>query len=435
MGNSALYESMAAYLALGAKRQHTPGHKGVLPPPLQEAARWDLTELAETDELYDPAGPLLEAEGQFARFYGSGAALLCAGGSSLCIQAMLAAACPPGSRVIAGRNAHISFMNAAALLDLEPVWLWPAGFAGAALPGRVTPGQVEQALAECPDAAAVYLTSPDYYGVLTEIAAIARLCRRRGVPLLVDNAHGAHLRFFPGLHPMEQGADFCCDSLHKTLPALTGAALLQARESAWQGPLRQGMALFGSTSPSFLILLSAAQLAAGIAGLAEGYRALAGRVAAVRDAAGAAWAVEQGPSDPCRIALRFAPAYSREQFLSLLAGQGIREEYAGSAAAVLLPGVGDRLEEEARLAARMQKAPLPPRAALPPGGQPVMRLRQARFAPWESVPLEKAAGRVAARPVYHCPPGVPLVCPGELIDEQIKNFCQACGVWALPVVK
>jgi arginine/lysine/ornithine decarboxylase len=116
---------------------------------------------------------------------------------------------------------------------------------------------VKTALGEHPDCRAVFLTSPDYFGALCDIWAIAKICREKNAALLVDNAHGAHLGLFSGLHPMALGADACCDSLHKTLPALTGAALLHLRDEKKAPLARRRMPLFGSTSPSYLIQLSA----------------------------------------------------------------------------------------------------------------------------------------------------------------------------------
>ena len=260
-----LLDALEKQIGAGRARFHMPGHKGILPPPLCEAPAYDFTELPLTGSLFEGIGPMAETERAFSAFYNSGASLLSAGGSTLCIQAMLALGASPGGKIAAGRNCHAAAVNAMALLGLEPVWLYPDEPSGTALPGRVSPALVGRALRENPDLQAVYLTSPDYFGVLCDVEAIAEICHRRRVPLLVDNAHGAHLAFF-GLHPMALGADLCCDSLHKTLPALTGAALLHLRDGARAEEARARMALFGSTSPSYLILLSVDLLAARPAG-------------------------------------------------------------------------------------------------------------------------------------------------------------------------
>ncbi len=152
--------------------------------------------------------------------------------------------------MIMGRNCHVAAVHAAALLGLTPLWLWPDVPSGVGCFGRISSKALQAALDANEKVSAVYITSPDYFGVLQDIEALAAVCRGKNVPLLVDNAHGAHLVFFKDLHPLAQGADACCDSLHKTLPALTGTALLHLREKALKESARTMMAVFGSTSPS-----------------------------------------------------------------------------------------------------------------------------------------------------------------------------------------
>lgn len=162
--------------------------------------------------------------------------------------------------LLAGRNAHKAFVNAAALLDVPVRWLCPA--AGEAYySGAVTPEQLEWELARSREpVTAVYLTCPDYLGELPDVAALATVCRRAGVLLAVDNAHGAYLKFLsPSRHPMDLGADLCCDSAHKTLPVVTGGAYLHIAHQAPELLHRQAkasMGLWGSSSPSYLILQS-----------------------------------------------------------------------------------------------------------------------------------------------------------------------------------
>lgn len=158
------------------------------------------------------------------------------------------------------RNVHRAFVYAAALLDFEIVWLWPER--STSLCGcPVSPDTLERTLAEMPaPPAAVYLTSPDYLGGMADISALAEVCRKHGTLLAVDNAHGAYLRFLePSCHPLDFGADLCCDSAHKTLPVLTGGAYLhisRAASASLRESAKTAMAMFGSTSPSYLTLAS-----------------------------------------------------------------------------------------------------------------------------------------------------------------------------------
>ena len=173
----------------------------------------------------------------------------------------LALTCGNGSRtVVAARNVHRSFVYAAALLDFEIVWLWPE--CSTSLCGcPVSAETLERTLATLPaPPAAVYLTSPDYLGSVADISALAEVCRKHGTLLAVDNAHGAYLRFLePSCHPLDLGADLCCDSAHKTLPVLTGGAYLHISRAApvsLRENAKTAMAMFGSTSPSYLTLAS-----------------------------------------------------------------------------------------------------------------------------------------------------------------------------------
>lgn len=417
-----------------------PGHKGLLPAPLDGCAPFDVTELPDTGCLYDGEGAPVETEAHFAALYGSGTTLLSTGGSTLCIQAMLALHCPEGSRLLMTRAAHHAAVNAAALLNLEPVWLFPDEMTGVLTPARISPQAVETALLQHPDVSAVYLTSPDYFGTLCDIKAIAAIVHRHGKPLLVDNAHGAHLIFFDDLHPMALGADACCDSLHKTLPALTGAALLHLKDAALADEARRRMATFGSTSPSYLIMLSADLLLPQWAALKSAYASLMQAVPPLRTRAlqkgvWAACANLEFPADPVRIALLFASG-RRDAALSLLADCGIEAEYVSPRHIVLIPGPQNSLSPIEALIDRLPalyEAPSMPQSVWHP--QQALSLRRAVLSPAERLPLSAAWGRIASAPVAPCPPGVALLMPGERLDAKTADALKSAGIASLFVVK
>ena len=183
-----------------------------------------------TDSLFEDDGPLKELK-NFTQLYGT---------RSVVISARRLHPLHPGDAAAGGAGRRQGDCRAQhprcsgqrdGLLGLEPAWVYPQRDAEERLIGRIAPEDVAAALQRESDICAVYITSPDYFGVMSDIEGIAEVAHAHGVPLLVDNAHGAHLRFLRGedgrsLHPMQLGADLCCDSLHKTLPALTGAALL-----------------------------------------------------------------------------------------------------------------------------------------------------------------------------------------------------------------
>ncbi|MBO6093321.1 MAG: aminotransferase class V-fold PLP-dependent enzyme, partial [Oscillospiraceae bacterium] len=240
-------------------RLHMPGHKGI---KMLGPEALDITEITGADVLYASDGIIRKSEETAGALFGSARTLFSAEGSSLCIRAMLylvhlyAAKRGRKPRILAGRNAHRVFLSAAALLDLEIGWIYPET-PESLLSGRFSLDMLEELL-EREGYTALYLTSPDYLGNVADLAACAKICHQHGVLFLVDNAHGAYLKFLPvSRHPLDFGADLCCDSAHKTLPVLTGGAYLHFSHICppeLMSAGEQAMRLFASTSPSYLIL-------------------------------------------------------------------------------------------------------------------------------------------------------------------------------------
>ena len=258
-----IYDFVQNYQRSGTLRLHMPGHKGV---PFLGCEPLDITEIQGADALYEAEGIIAESERNAAALFGTARTLYSTEGSSQCIRAMLYLALlgygPKAGvrpRILAARNVHKSFIHACALLDLDVVWLMPDQASHSLCSCPITPSQVAHAL-ESERPFALYLTAPDYLGGGPDLAAIAQVCRQSHIPLLVDNAHGAYLKFLsPSRHPIDLGAAMCCDSAHKTLPVLTGGAYLHlSREAEHRvgAMAKQAMALFGSTSPSYLTLQS-----------------------------------------------------------------------------------------------------------------------------------------------------------------------------------
>lgn len=433
---------VAAYEQSGAARLHMPGHKGK--GPLGCEGR-DITEIAGADSLYEAGGVIAQSEQNAAALFGAKATFYSAGGSSQCIGAMLCLALQKSkSRVVlAARNAHKSFLHAAALLDADVRWLWPRPYSLLACP--VTPEMLENALAALPEApAAVYITSPDYLGNVQPVAALAKVCHAHGAPLLVDNAHGAYLHFLPApAHPLDEGADLCCDSAHKTLPVLTGGAYLHLGHGllkAEEGEVRAALSLFGSTSPSYLILQS---LDACNRYLADEARPkLAACVRAVEalkaDLAAQGWAVAE--SEPLKVTLHASKRGWRGDALAdFLRKNGVECEYADPDDLVLMVSPQNSPEDlekvRAALAAAGQgsEAPqTPPQMARP---RQAMGIRAALLAPAEEVPVAEAAGRVCAAPTVGCPPAVPVVVSGEEISPDAAAVFRYYGIETVRAVR
>ena len=229
-----VWDFVRRYAGEGPLRLHMPGHKGV--PGLGARALGPDRD-PRADSLYEASGILRESEEEAGRLYGC-PTFYSAEGSSLAVRAMVFLACRWA--LDRGKTAQNRRRP-----ERPPDLCHGGGAAGRAAPvdfrgdlpssAPLDPAAVEAALE--PDVTALYCTSPDYLGHIQEIEGLARLCRRRGILLLVDNAHGAYLRFLPeSRHPMDLGADLCCASAHKTLPALTGAAYLHiaAAHGRWR---------------------------------------------------------------------------------------------------------------------------------------------------------------------------------------------------------
>lgn len=414
-----------AYAQSHAARLHMPGHKGRAVLGFEPL---DITEIDGADELYAPSGIIAESEAQAGALFGAHT-LYSAGGSTLCIQTMLHLlalhAREKGERplILAGRNAHRAFVNAAALLDLPVRWLYPAS--GSSYHScSVTPEALAGALRrERPSA--VYLTSPDYLGNVLDIRGLARVCRAAEVPLAVDNAHGAYLRFLPApAHPIGLGATLCCDSAHKTLPVVTGGAYLHIAPDApevFHARAKASMSLFGSSSPSYLILqsLDAANdrmeaFRAALAGFLPLADALKARVAAH------GW--DFLPGEPLKLTLRPKSfGYTGPELACTLESARLFPEFYDPDFVVLmlspyngpaeLVRLGDALTALPRRSAVTSAPPPPPRPAA------VHTPREALFAASELVSPDAALGRVSASAVLSCPPAVPLAVCGERIDE------------------
>lgn len=433
------------YSLSGTARFHMPGHKG---RPFLGCEGLDITEIAGADALYEAEGIIAASERSASELFGSRRTLFSTEGSSQCIRAMLhlALTCRPAGAdpvVVAARNVHKAFVYAAALLDLEVVWLWPEGGSRSLCACPVTAGTLERTLADLPrPPAAVYLTSPDYLGNQADLAAAAEICRRRGTILAVDNAHGAYLRFLnPSRHPLDLGAAVCCDSAHKTLPVLTGGAYLHIGKDApasFAESARASMELFGSTSPSYLTLAS---LDLCSRYLAEGY---AGRLAAAAEElaelrghlSASGWQVE--PSDPLRLTLRMPAGLTGQELAQRLRREGVECEYADRDFLVLMASPENTLQDRARLLSALGSNSAPPSREgplSPAGGERAASIRQALMAPRERVPVDRALGRVCGAPTVSCPPAVPIAVSGERIGPAEMALFARYGVTEVEVLR
>ena len=432
------------YTKADALRVHMPGHKGkqILGP---EAL--DITEITGADVLYSSEGIIRQSEGIATALFGSARTLFSTEGSSLCIRAMLylarlnAARIGKKPRLLAGRNAHKVFLSAAALLDFEIDWIYPDDYESF-LSSRIDPERLEKYL-EGKNYAAVYLTSPDYLGNITDLAACAEICHRHEVLFLVDNAHGAYLKFLePSSHPLDFGADLCCDSAHKTLPVLTGGAYLHFSKTCPPELLtagEQAMRLFASTSPSYLILQSldkcntilhesfrqeAAETAHRVQKLKQILREEEWQIVGNEE-----WKLTLAPKSRGMTGKKLAESLEKQKIFC---------EFSDPDFLVMMFSPCNAEEDYERVYAALRSQPrlpaildIPP--CLPPARQ-VLTPRQAMLSPFETLPVHSCPGRILAMPSVSCPPAVPIVACGECITEEAIAVFDYYGIRQCDVV-
>ena len=431
------------YAQSGALRLHMPGHKGT---PLLGMEPLDLTEIEGADSLYEADGIILRSQQNASRLFGC-PTYYSTEGSSQCIRAMLALLlqCHRGGErplIAAGRNAHKTFLSAAALLDYDVHWLYPQR-GGSYLSCPLTPEQLSTELRAMPrKPVAVYLTSPDYLGSRVDVAGMASVCHEHGCLLAVDNAHGAYLRFLePSEHPIDLGADLCCDSAHKTLPVLTGGAYLHVSPRLPELAQRavKALALFGSTSPSYLILQSLDYANVYLEGHRERLHDFLPAVAAL-----AQRLRRQGfqlcGDEPLKLTLAAKPCgYTGHELAERLRGQDIVSEFHDCDHLVLMltPEVG--AEGLARLEAALlsipYRAPIAESAPQFHRAERVLSIRQAMLAPAETLPVDACRGRILAAPTVGCPPAVPILVCGERIDDHAIRCFRYYGQETCEVVR
>lgn len=444
--NTPICDFVRRYAKENPLRLHMPGHKGL---SLLGMEALDLTEVEGADSLYEANGIIKESEENASTLFGC-PTFYSTEGSSQCIRAMLYLTLLHARNqgktplIAAGRNAHKTFLSGIALLDTDVVWLPPQA-GDSYLSCKPTPHDVEaffQTLSTLPTA--LYLTSPDYLGNMADLGEIAGVCHRYGVLLLVDNAHGAYLKFLPtSQHPIDLGADLCCDSAHKTLPALTGAAYLHISPNAptaMTEAAKEALALFGSTSPSYLILQS---LDAVNAILAEDYPR---QLAEFEEQAklcknrllDLGYTLYGDEAMKITLATK-AYGYRGEELAGLLAKRGIVCEFADPDFLVLMltPSVGaeglERLTQAlCEIPRRKEILDVPPPMHL---AQRVMTVREATLSPHESLPAEDCLGRILGSPSVGCPPAVPVLACGERIDEHSLCAFRYYGITTCTVVK
>lgn len=268
-----ILSGLTAYNTEGCYPWHMPGHKRrlntIFPDIVENPFSIDVTEVGDLDEFHDPHGIISEAMNRAAEVYGSHKSYYLVNGSTCGIMAALSAVCRPGDKLIVARNCHKSVYNAIRLLQLRPIYIMPEWNEKLGMFGGVSPEQVRKMVKQYADAKCVMLVSPTYEGVVSDVEKIAKIVHKAGVPLIVDEAHGAHFEFMSNVNEtisttnyknipnpaIRLGADIVIESLHKTLPAMTQCAILHEKSNIVDTErLEEYLSIYQSTSPSYVFL-------------------------------------------------------------------------------------------------------------------------------------------------------------------------------------
>lgn len=439
-----LYTLLDAYSRSEEYPFHMPGHKRRI-ELLDHPYRIDLTEIHGFDNLHHPSGVLKEAQERAARFFGAEETYFLINGSTCGILAAIGACLYPGEKLLMGRSSHKSAYFAASLAGARTEYLYPGLDPGRGIYGSVSPEQVRKALREDGEIKAVFLTSPSYDGVVSDIRGIARIVHEAGGILLVDEAHGAHF----GLHPyfpeeaLKLGADLVIQSLHKTLPSLTQTALLHVQgERVERERLRKYLRGFQSSSPSYVLMASIDRCVGLLeqrgGGFFEEYTEMLEETREKLKSLSCFHLVTgKEPELSCfdydRSKLVISLEHTRWSGEDLT--DRLRKEYhlelemSAPGYAVALTSAGDGKDGFDRLARALEeldgKAKKGRKEWVYPGvlgpNPVVYSLREAENRPWEKVPLRECKDRVSGEYVFLYPPGIPLLAPGERISGELAG--------------
>lgn len=414
-----------------------PGHKG---KGKLGCEKYDITEVSGADSLFEADGIIAESEKNLKSIFDTRASFYSTEGSSLCIRAMVYMAkmfSLGKKKILAGRNAHKSFLYATAFCDVDVDWIY-----GESLYSCIfKPIELEKALCTG-EYFAVYVTSPDYLGNMCDIKGLSEVCKKYSVILMVDNAHGAYLNFL-GCHPMQNGADMCCDSAHKTLPCLTGSAYLHVSKMAkypFEQIAKRALSLFASTSPSYLIMASmdlanktmSDNFCDRVEHVAENVAILRKKIQKV--------GLETKSDEKFKITVEPKSfGYLGNELAEEMSKQKIECEFCDRDNLVLMFSTNTDESDFKRVTEFFENLSRKERIAeQPPKVCPLQRkmsVRRAMFSQSESVNTKDAIGRVLASPCVSCPPAIPIAVCGEVIDENaLENFLYY-GTEKIDVVK
>ena len=448
-----IYEALEEFKKMRVVPFDVPGHKrGRGNPELtallgEKCVTMDVNSMKPLDNLCHPISVIREAEELAAEAFGAAHAFLMVGGTTSAVQSMVLSVAKRGDKIILPRNVHRSVMGAMVLCGAIPVYVNPECDDRLGIPLGMTVSAVEQAILRNPDAKAVLVNNPTYYGICSNLRAIVQLAHSHGMLCLADEAHGTHFYFGEGLpvSAMAAGADMAAVSMHKSGGSLTQSSLLLTGPAMQEGHVRQIINLTQTTSGSYLLLssldISRRNLAlrgreafGKVVDLAEYARseinAIGGYYAFSRELINGGsifdFDVTKLSVNTLEVGLAGIEVYDllRDEY-------DIQIEFGDLGNILAYLSIGDRPREVERLvsalsevrrrfgksrAGLMQQEYIDPEVAVSP--------QDAFYAEKESLPIEETAGKVCSEFVMCYPPGIPILAPGERITREILDYIQ-----------
>ena len=424
--NTPIADFVQAYSDKNSIRLHMPGHKGMLNLGVENL---DITEIEGADVLYNSSGIIEQSQNNASKIFGTAKTLYSAEGSSLCIRAMVYLAKVYGeknsqkAKILAARNAHKTFITAAAVLGVDVAWLYSEN--GNLLSCTADLTDLENNI-EKEKPTALYITSPDYLGNTADIESIGKICKKHNVILMVDNAHGAYLKFLEkSAHPIDLGADICCDSAHKTLPVLTGGAYLHFSKNTdvfFKENAENALSVFASTSPSYLILQSLDKINPFLCNdIRKKLSIIVNDLNTLKnDLANSGFVIIN--DEPLKITVSAKKyGYLGFELAKKLSEKNITAEFCDPDFLCLMFSCNTSSEEIKKVGAALKEIKIKPEiknsSPTIKKGISAISPSKAIFSPSERIKTEDALGRILSTPSVSCPPAVPIAICGELVTE------------------
>lgn len=434
---------------------HMPGHKGSklyqkhgYGEFLQRFMDCDITEIPGADNLFQTEGILRETQQRYARLYEAEYSYMLVNGTSSGILGAILASVPQGGQLIMARNCHKSVFNALSLGDIQPAYVYPEMMEEYGILGQVTAAEIERAIQENPQASAVILPSPNYYGICSDIREIAQIVHEHGKILIVDQAHGAHLKWlskkeYSGTGPKcaeESGADIVINSIHKTLASFTQSAVLNLNsQRVDRYVLEDKLQAIQSTSPSYLLMasldISADLLEHHGAELMKHWNEnLDYFYGSVKKISGLRVIEDSRLLDRSKINIDTSGlGITAAELENALMEMGIFSELTTGNILMLMSGIGNQrsdfqrlleafeeIEKEAGLRATSKK----PTENISGNGGKMPKKTELFPVPKHKkrVKMEHAEGMICAASIIPYPPGIPLICPGEKLEKEDLQY-------------